>query len=186
MMFSMSISGNESRGFGIVWNLDFNFPPTAGFFGFMMVHVGSYRINLKFMGQNKQCFRWMSISGNVCGFGFVWNLDPLCRFDNENKAIKNRWRNAWPQHLQVFHGHFLGQPHVPTRPRAYSTAGHPATWKVVHSTVGSKELKVKLKISGKPDMSSFSHQSQPLNKNGSLTGTVLSGVLEMRVDAAKK
>ena len=54
--------------------------------------------------------------------------------------------------MQVFHGPVLDQPHVPNRLQPIPRLGTQLTWKV---NCGSKELKLKLKISGKPDMSCF-------------------------------
>jgi hypothetical protein len=66
--------------------------------------------------------------------------------------------------MQVFHGPVLDhQPHVPNRPQPIPRLGTPQlTW---------KELKLKLRISGKPNMPCFS-QGGANKKNGSLTSTV--------------
>ena len=56
--------------------------------------------------------------------------------------------------MQVLHGPvFDQQPHVPNRLQPIPRLGTQLTWKV---NCGSKELKLRLRISG-PDMSCFSH-----------------------------
>ena len=80
-------------------------------------------------------------------------------------------------HNKVFHGPvFVQQPHVPNRLQPIPRLGTQLTWKV---NCGSKELKLKL-VSPRAELAASR------TKPGSLTGTVLSQVLEMLVEAPKK